>query len=64
MEYRIKALRREKAMTPGELAEKAGISMPLLLALEDGRIKLVTTQTLLNVAKALGTTVDDIFLPR
>lgn len=64
MKYRIRELRREKAMTPGELAEKAGISVPLLLALEEGKIKLVTTQTLLNVARALGTTVDDIFLSR
>ena len=61
MNYRIKEIRRAKRMTLGELAEKAGMSAPLLLALEDGKLKLVTTETLLNVAKALETSVDDLF---
>lgn len=61
MKYRVKEIRRAKEMTLGELAEKAGVSPPLLLALEDGRLKLVTTETLLNVARALETSVDDLF---
>ena len=61
MKYRIKEIRRAKGMTLGELAEKARLSAPLLLALEDGKLKLVTTETLLNVAKALETRVDDLF---
>lgn len=61
MRYRITEIRRERGLTPGELAEKARISTPLLLALEAGKLKLVTPQTLLNVAKALETSVDDLF---
>lgn len=61
MKYRIKEIRRAKEMTLSQLAERAGITPQLLLALEDGRIKLVTTETLLNVAEALETSVDDLF---
>ncbi len=48
-------------MTLGELAEKAKIAPPLLSALENGKLKFVTTETLLNVANALETSVDDLF---
>ena len=61
MKYRIKEIRRRKQMTLGDLAEKAGISPPLLKALEDGRLQFVTTETILNVAEALETSVDELF---
>lgn len=61
MKYRIKEIRRAKEMTLSQLAEKAGITPQLLLAMEDGRIKFVTTETLLNVAKALETSIDNLF---
>ena len=61
MKYKIKEIRRDKEMTLGELAEKAKLAPPLLSALENGKLKFVTTETLLNVANALETSVDDLF---
>lgn len=61
MGYRIKEAREKQNMTQEELAEKSGISRTIISRLEGGRPTTTTSKTLLKLAKALGTTVDDIF---
>ena len=61
MGYRIREKRCELGMTQGELAQKSGVSRGTINALENGTTRATTTKTLVNIAKALGVTVDQIF---
>ena len=61
MGYKIKEKREEVGMTQEELSEKSGISRTTISGLENGTVRATTTKTLVKLAKALGTTVDQIF---
>lgn len=61
MGYRIKEIREKRGMTQEELAEKSGVSRTTISALENGTERATMTKTLINLAKALGVTVDAIF---
>lgn len=61
MGYRIKEHREALNMTQDQLADAAGVSRGTISALENGTARATTTKTLLRIAQALGTTVDQIF---
>ena len=61
MGYKIKEMREEKKMTQEELAEKSGVSRGTISALENGTMRTTMTKTLIALARALQTTVDQIF---
>lgn len=61
MGYRIKEVREAKKMTQEELAEKSGVSRGTISALENGSVRTTTTKTLVNIARALEVSVDQIF---
>lgn len=61
MGYKIKEFREARGMTQEELAVSSGISRGTISALENGTTRTTTTKTLLQIAKALDTTVDQIF---
>lgn len=61
MGYKLKEVREAKKMTQEELAKQSGISRGTIAAIESGRAKTTTTKTLLELAKALGVTIDQIF---
>lgn len=61
MGYRIKEVREEKRMTQEELSAKSGISRTTISSLENGTVRSTSTKTLLKIATALETTVDNIF---
>lgn len=61
MGYKIKEVREARRMTQEELAEKSGVSRGTISALENGSVRTTTTKTLFKLAKALGTSVDQIF---
>ena len=61
MAYKILEKREEVGMTQVELSEKSGVSRTIISGLETGAIKNTTADTLLRIAKALGTTVNEIF---
>ena len=61
MGYRVKEEREKRNMTQEELAQKSGISRQTISAIENGNAGSVKIGTLLAIAKALGTTVDEIF---
>ena len=62
MAYKIKEIRESKRLTQEELAEKSGISRQTISAIENGKTKDVKSGTIIAIAEALGTTLDDIFL--
>ena len=61
MGYRIKELREDLNMTQEELSDKSGVSRGTISALENGTERTTTTKTLLRIAKALCTTIDQLF---
>ena len=61
MGYRIKEVREEKNMTQEELSKRSGVCRAIISGLENGTTRATTTKTLAKIAKALDTTVDQIF---
>ena len=62
MGYKIKDLREALNMTQEELSKKAGVSRGTISALENNTARATTTKTLVNIAKALDSTVDQLFI--
>lgn len=61
MGYKIKEARRQKNMTQEELSKRSGVSRTTISALENGTSRATSTKTLLNIARALGITVEELF---
>lgn len=61
MGYKIKEKRKEKKMTQEELAAKSGVSRATISGLENGTVRATSSKTLVKLARALDTTVDQIF---
>lgn len=61
MGYKIKEKRKEMDMTQEELAEKSGVCRTTISGLENGTLRATSSKTLLKLARALNTTVDQIF---
>jgi putative transcriptional regulator len=61
MGYRIKEAREAMKMTQEELAQKSGVSRGTICALEKGTEHITTSKTLVKLARALNTTVGQIF---
>lgn len=57
----IKDARIRQGLSQEELAKKACVSRTIISGLETGKITTTTTGTLKKIAKALDTTVSDIF---
>lgn len=62
MELNIKRVRERRKITQAELARMSGISRTTINQLENNRKESTSTKTLLNIARALNTTVDELFL--
>ena len=61
MGYKIKEFREARGMTQEQLSASSGVSRGTISALENGTTRTTTTKTLLQIARALDTTVDQIF---
>ena len=61
MGYKIEVFRKAKGMTQEELSAASGVSRAIIASLESGARTNTTTKTLVSLAKALDTTVDNIF---
>ncbi len=61
MGNKIRKYRKKLKMTQAELAKKSGVARVTISQLENGRERNTTSRTLLAIAKALGSTVDQIF---
>lgn len=62
--YRIMELRLQAGMTLDQLAEKSGVCRTTIYFLEKDQEHVAMTKTLLALAKALGVTINDLFLPQ
>ena len=63
MGYRIKEFRENARLTQEELAAKSGVSRATIINLESGKNTSTTMMTLSKLAKALDTTLDQLFFP-
>lgn len=61
MGYRVKEIREQKNMTQEELERISGISRQTISAIENNEEYQAKVGTLLALAKALGTSVDNLF---
>lgn len=61
MQYKIKKYREELKMSQVELAKRSKVSRGIISGLENGTVKVTTTETLSKIANALGKKVSDIF---
>lgn len=61
MGNKIREYRKKKKMTQTELAKKSGVSRVTISQLENGLERNTSSSTLLALAKALDSTVDQIF---
>lgn len=57
---KIKGLRLRKKLTQEKLARLAGISYNTIVKIETGQSKNPSFQTMTNIAKALGVTLDEL----
>ena len=62
MVFRVREVREAKGVTQVALSEKTGISRAALWALETGKSKAASTNTLEKIANALNVHVADLFL--
>ena len=62
MNTRIKEIRERKGIRQIELAEKSGVSRTVISQLENGKRDIVTSDTMKNIAEALGEPIGEIFL--
>ncbi len=62
MNTRIQEIRKQKGIGQKELAEKSGVSRTVISQLENGKRDIVTSDTMKNIAEALGEPIGEIFL--
>lgn len=60
----LSEVRKDKGLTQEELAEKSGISRVTIANIERGAVTNLKISTMLSLANALDSTVEEIFLPR
>lgn len=60
MNFRIREIRTKQNMTQEDLSRKSGVSRATVSGLENGKIKVTTTETLLKLAVALGVKVGEL----
>ena len=63
MGCRIKEVREKLCITQEELAERSGLTVSTIAALESDKSHVTTSKTLLAISKALGVTLDELFFP-
>ena len=62
MNTRIQEIRKQNGIGQKELAEKSGVSRTVISQLENGKRDIVTSDTMKNIAEALGEPIGEIFL--
>ena len=56
----IKKLRAKLGLTQDDLAKKADIKYTTLMKVESGTVNKPSVQTMANIAKALGVSIEDL----
>lgn len=63
MEYKVREVREAKGIKPYDLAINVGVSVEILNAIEKGKIKILSVETLFSLATALGVPTSHILRP-
>jgi len=63
LEQELVGLRERRGLTQVQLAQRAGLSQPMIAKLESGKMKNYELRTLVRVAAALGVEVKVTFAP-
>lgn len=64
MNFRIREIRTKQNMTQEDLSRKSGVSRATVSGLENGKIKVTTTETLLKLAVALEVEVSELIFTK
>ena len=64
MGYRLKEIRESKGITQEELEKRSGVSRQTISAIENNDNYQAKTGTLIALARALSTTVDNLFFEK
>lgn len=62
MKNKIKEYRIAQGLTQAELAKKSGVGRTVIVQLENGTRNIVTSKTMISIARGLNSTVEEIFL--
>src|SRR5208337_5590819 len=54
IEHKIAELRKRRGLTQAALAERSGVSQPMIAQIESGKLNNLTLKTLARTARALG----------
>jgi len=64
IEQKIAALRRRRGLTQAALAERTGVSQPMIAQFESGKLNNLTLKTLARTARALYASLKIDLVPR
>ena len=64
MGNKVREAREKLKMSQEELAKRSGVSRGTISAIESGRAENTKSKTLLKIANAMNTTVDQIFFAK
>lgn len=64
IEQKIATLRKRRGLTQAALAERTGVSQPMIAQIESGKLSNLTLKTLARTARALGASLKIDLVPR
>jgi transcriptional regulator with XRE-family HTH domain len=64
IEHKIATLRKRRGLTQAALAERTGVSQPMIAQIESGKLNNLTLKTLARTARALGASLKIDLVPR
>jgi transcriptional regulator with XRE-family HTH domain len=64
IEHKITELRKRRGLTQAGLAQRSGVSQPMIAQIESGKLNNLTLKTLARTARALGANLKIDFVPR
>lgn len=64
IEHKIATLRKRRGLTQAALAERSGVSQPMIAQIESGKLNNLTLKTLARTARALGASLKIDLVPR
>ncbi len=64
IEHKIASLRKRRGLTQAALAQRSGVSQPMIAQIESGRLNNLTLKTLARTARALDANLKIDLVPR
>jgi transcriptional regulator with XRE-family HTH domain len=64
IEHKVAQLRKRRGLTQAALAQRSGVSQPMIAQIESGKLANLTLKTLARTARALGASLKVEFVPR